>query len=207
VIEHSFNNLNMELALPSGDGAQPAFARVTKQLRGANGLLIGTAHDNPILDSWMYEVEYQDGHKLAMAANVIAQNLFAQVDAEGNCHVLFDEIIDHRTDGKEVKQQDGKRLPSKCDTLMKLAYQPELDNMAELKAEGVQYYQELIGVLRWATELGRVDILYEVATMLTHLAMPRIGHLEELLHIFGYLKQRPKRKLAFDPDHPMIGER
>jgi hypothetical protein len=37
--------------------------------------------------------------------------------------------------------------------------------------------------------------------------MPRIGHLEELLHIFGYLKQRPKRKLAFDPDHPMINKR
>ena len=43
--------------------------------------------------------------------------------------------------------------------------------------------------------------------MSTHLAMPRIGHLRELLHIFGYLKQRPKRKLAFDPDHPMIDER
>jgi len=64
--------LNMELALPSGDGAQPAFARVTKRLRDANGLPIDTAHDNPILDSRMYEVEYQDGHKSAMAANAIA---------------------------------------------------------------------------------------------------------------------------------------
>jgi hypothetical protein len=82
-----------------------------------------------------------------------------------------------------------------------------MDHTAELKAEGVQYYQELVGVLRWAVELGRVDILYEGATMSTHLAMPRIGHLEELLHIFGYLKQRPKHKLAFDPDHPMIDER
>ena len=72
--------LNMELALPS--------ARVTKRLRDVNGLPIGTAHDNPILDSRMYDVEYQDGHKAAMAANAIAQNLFAQVDAEGNRHVL-----------------------------------------------------------------------------------------------------------------------
>jgi hypothetical protein len=79
----------------------------TKRLRDANGLPIGTAHDNPIHDSRMYEVDYQDGHKSAMAANAIAQNLFAQVDAEGNCHVLFDEIIDHRTDGEEVKQQDA----------------------------------------------------------------------------------------------------
>ena len=36
---------NMELALPGEDGAQPAFARVTKRLRDANGLPIGTAHD------------------------------------------------------------------------------------------------------------------------------------------------------------------
>ena len=42
-----------------------------------------------------------------MSANAIAQSLFAQVDAEGNRHVLFEEIVDHRTDGKEVKQQDA----------------------------------------------------------------------------------------------------
>jgi hypothetical protein len=42
-----------------------------------------------------------------LAANAIAENLFAQVDEEGNRHVLFDEIIDHRTNGKEIKQQDA----------------------------------------------------------------------------------------------------
>ena len=55
-------------------------------------------------------------------------------------------------------------------------------------------------------ELGRVDILYEVATISTHLAMPRIGHLQELFHMFGYLKANPKRKLVLDPDHPMVHE-
>ena len=55
-------------------------------------------------------------------------------------------------------------------------------------------------------ELGRVDILYKVATMSTHLAMPRIGHLQELFHMFGYLKANLKSKLAFDPDHPMVNK-
>ena len=41
-----------------------------------------------------------------MTANTIAQNIFAQVDEDGNRHVLFDEIIDHCSDGNEVKQQD-----------------------------------------------------------------------------------------------------
>jgi hypothetical protein len=33
--------------------------------------------------------------------------MFAQVDDEGNRHILFEEIVDHRTDGSEVKQQDA----------------------------------------------------------------------------------------------------
>ena len=41
-----------------------------------------------------------------MEYNATAMNLFAQVDAEGNHHALFDKISDHRTDGKETKQQD-----------------------------------------------------------------------------------------------------
>ena len=99
--------INMELVLPRGDGSEPASARVKKQLRDANGLPIGTSNENPILDSRVYKVEYQDGHKASMTENEIAQNLFAQVDAEGNHHGLFDEIADHRTDGTDIKQQDA----------------------------------------------------------------------------------------------------
>ena len=42
-----------------------------------------------------------------MTSNAIAQNLFAQVNADGNRHILFDEIVDHHTDGTEIKQQDA----------------------------------------------------------------------------------------------------
>ena len=41
----------------------------------------------------------------------------------------------------------------------------------------------------------------------THLAMLRRGHLEQVHHSFGYLKERPKRKLFFDPQHPELDER
>ena len=40
--------------------------------------------------------------------------------------------------------------------------------------------------------------------MSTHLASPHIGHLEQVFHIFGYLKDSSKRKLGFDPGHPKI---
>ena len=42
--------LNMELALPCDSGG-PTFAKVTKRLRDANGIPIGTANDNPLLDT------------------------------------------------------------------------------------------------------------------------------------------------------------
>ena len=104
VLEDTY--LNMELAL-SRDGDGPEFAKVTKRLRDANGIPIGTAHDNPLLDTRLYEVEYMDGYKASLAANTIAINMFAQVDDEGNRHVLFDQIIDHRTDGTEIQQDDA----------------------------------------------------------------------------------------------------
>ena len=32
--------------------------------------------------------------------------MVAQVDEEGNCHILFDEIFEHRCDGNQVNMQD-----------------------------------------------------------------------------------------------------
>ena len=61
-----------------------AFARVTEQLKDLEGSQIGVANDNPILDTRMCEVEYSDGYKTRLDANTIPNNLFAQVDAEGN---------------------------------------------------------------------------------------------------------------------------
>ena len=41
-----------------------------------------------------------------LADNLIAENIFAQVDEEGNRPVLFDKILDVRKDGTQVLQQD-----------------------------------------------------------------------------------------------------
>ena len=82
----------MELYLDrQGDG--PEFARVTKQLKEKDGRPIGAASKIAILDYRMYEVEYEDGHKVAISANAISSNLFVQLDQDGQRCVLFDEII------------------------------------------------------------------------------------------------------------------
>ena len=52
----------------------------------------------------MYEVEFIDGTKQAMTANLIAENMFATVDEEGHRHLLLDSIIDFRKNEDAVKQ-------------------------------------------------------------------------------------------------------
>ena len=98
--------LNMELTVDRG-GDHPEFARITKRLRDPRGLPIGRANNNPILDTRMYEVEYADGSKQALAANVIAENMLASVDQEGHHHLLLDLIIDTRKMAEAVSKEDA----------------------------------------------------------------------------------------------------
>ena len=72
--------------------------------------------------------------------------------------------------------------------------------------EGVQFYQELIGILQWAVEIGRFDILLEVSLLSSHLVLPIIEHLQAVYHICGYLKQVPKRKLYFEQLSTLISK-
>jgi hypothetical protein len=107
---------------------------------------------------------------------------------------------------EEKLAKDGLRLPSKCITPMKGNYHPSDDVTAELTATGLHQYQEMIGVLRWAIEIGRLDILLEVSLLSNHLALPRQGHLEQVYHIFGYLKEGKRGRIYMDPDYPAIKE-
>ena len=49
-------------------------------------------------------------------------------------------------------------------------------------------YQQLIGVMRWSIELGRIDILTEVSCLSQHFFPPREGHLDAVHFIFRYLQ-------------------
>jgi len=100
--------------------------------------------------------------------------------------------------------KENKQLVLKAVTPMTSDYAPELDGSPELNADDTQYYQELIGILRWATEIGRVDIVVEVSIMSQFQAMPREGHLKEVLHMFAFLKRKPKLTLYFDPMEPNL---
>jgi hypothetical protein len=107
---------------------------------------------------------------------------------------------------RELKQV-GKYLPSKAPTPIVGGYRPELDITDELDAKRQNYFQGLIGVLRWLCELGRLDILVAVSMLSRYLAQGREGHLEQAFHIFAYLKSHDRSTLVFDDTYPFIDER
>ena len=90
---------------------------------------------------------------------------------------------------------------------MQSTYRPELDVSEELSSSDASYYQSLIGILRWIVELGRVDICLEVSMMSSHLALPRKGHMEQVMQFFGYLRKYHNAELVFDPSDALIDER
>ena len=51
--------------------------------------------------------------------------------------------------------------------------------------------------------MGRLDIYIEVALLSQHLALPRVGHLEAVYHIFAYLHKHDKSRIIFDPTDPL----
>ena len=81
-----------------------------------------------------------------------------------------------------------------------------MDISRELNVVDAAYYQYLIGILRWIVELGLVGVCWEVSMMSSHLALPREGHLEQVLHIFAYLKKCHNTELVYDPRDAVVDE-
>lgn len=92
----------------------------------------------------------------------------------------------------------GLKLPTKVTTPLSSGYRPEIDSTPELDPERQNYFQGLIGVLRWICELGRLDILTPVSMLSRYLASAREGHLEQVFHTFAYLKAHERSTMVFD---------
>ncbi len=97
--------LNMELTMGAGTDDERR-GRVVKRSKGIGGEPIGRAHSNPYFDTREYDVEFTDGTTERYTANIIANNMYAQVD-EGNMFQLLQEIMDHKKDGKAIDVLNG----------------------------------------------------------------------------------------------------
>ena len=76
----------------------------------------------------------------------------------------------------------------------------------EVNKQLTNRYQQLIGILRWAVELGRFDIHVEVAKLSSFNCNPRKGHMEAVYNIFAYLRKHKNSKIVFDYQRPQYDE-
>ena len=70
-------------------------------------------------------------------------------------------------------QKDNRELKSKVSSPLPINYAPELDGTELCDDDEVSEYHSRIGILRWAVELGRIDICTEVSIMAAFAASPR----------------------------------
>ena len=84
---------------------------------------------------------------------------------------------------------------------------PELDVSPLLPTEGIVKYQSLIGALQWIITLGRFDISVAIMSLSSYRVAPRVGHLDRLKRIVGYLTKMKHGYIRIrtdEPDYSMI---
>ena len=95
----------------------------------------------------------------------------------------------------------GLKLKTKVAATLPSGNKPELDKTDQLNDDDAILYMQLVGILRWLVELGRIDVCGEVSMMSAYNAMPRIGHFHAVLHIFAYLQTNFNKVLMMDPSY------
>jgi hypothetical protein len=109
--------VGLELTLPQGEMMVPA--TVIGVSMDADGKVIGNANENPILNTTLYDVQFNDGMIKSYAANTIAENVYNMVNADGESEAIFSGIIGHRSTDNAVSKSDrfitvgGKKFPRK----------------------------------------------------------------------------------------------
>ena len=83
-------------------------------------------------------------------------------------------------------------------------YHPELDESPEYNDSDIRFCHEMVEMLRWAVEFGRVDIFLEVSLISSYMTCPRIIHMKILIHISAFLNSKPKLTITFNLHHLLI---
>ena len=79
---------------------------------------------------------------------------------------------------------------------------PALDNTKLCNGEQITKYMCLIGEQQWAVTLGRYDILALVMSMSRFRLVPKIGHLERMKRLYGYLARTKHFAIRYRTKEP-----
>ena len=93
----------------------------------------------------------------------------------------------------------GESLPQVKSPLDKNDH-PELDNSELASDDLITKFMCMVGQLQWAVTLGRCDISPHVMSMSRFRLTPKIGHIERMKRIYGYLSRTKHYALRFRTD-------
>ena len=110
VLENPFTDIliHAEVLLPQGEELKPAkVIGRSKSGPDDNEHQNSSNYDpNPLLNSLLYDVQFPDGAVKQYAANVIAENMYAQVADNGQTNLILDAITDWDKNGHAVSKRN-----------------------------------------------------------------------------------------------------
>ena len=83
-------------------------AKVIRKAVDKNGTNIGNNPVNPLLNTFLYDVEFLDGEVRRYAVNIIAENVLSRCDADGFYTNVMVTVLYHKRDGTSVTVGEKK---------------------------------------------------------------------------------------------------
>ena len=102
-----YSYVNMEPGLPQKYDDWLMYKIVKVRKLDDEGKAVGNMKNNQLLDTRAYGVEFADGTTEVLTANIIYENLLAQVNEGEHRKMILDEIIDHRQDVNAIGKEDA----------------------------------------------------------------------------------------------------
>ena len=92
--------------------------------------------------------------------------------------------------------------PKQASSPLEKGDHPEVDDSEFTDDEGIKQYQAMIGQLQWLIALGRIDVFTATMSMSRWRACPRIGHLNRLKRIYGYVAKMKHGYIRIRTEEP-----
>ena len=108
MLEVADHYIGADVLLPRGD--QMTRSHEVVWSHDAIGNVIGRAYENPILDTRMYQIEFDGGEIAELMVNIIAESIHSKCDAVGNEYLLLDSLIDYCKDEKMISLTNQKTI-------------------------------------------------------------------------------------------------
>ena len=98
--------IGIEVSMNRPEDDAKGLCKVLRAAVDENGKTTGHYDANPQLNTLIYECQCWDGQVRKYAANVIAENILNQVNADGTVRCSLERIVDHKRKGDAVRKED-----------------------------------------------------------------------------------------------------